>query len=893
FDLEFVAAIIDASPSRVRAALDEATRVGLVVIEESGRRRFLHARVREAVLGQLDDAQREALHFAVGARLLARWAEGDDEHGDLFVLLGHLNRCIPRVLEHDARLEITWLYHLAGRRARAVAAFKRAAEYFRTGVLVMPQSAWETNHKQSFRLHLAALESALLEHDYLGADRLFHTLMERAYTDLERAQTYRRKGTILMHLGRTREARDVALKALERLGVRLATDPKPRHLLLELTRARRALGRKTTRALAEHPEIQDPRVLELLRLLSDIATTSYADRPMLVATAGLRAFAVTARHGNSPLSARSFLVYALIESQMRGSSDPMRVYGELALEMLERYPDRGVEAAVKMTYASTIQHRFHPFTRGDPFLLEAIEAGVEAGDQTTTSWAHMVRVLNAMAAGCPLEELLEALDECQRYAEGTRHEEGELWCALNRQRILALRGKTDAPHSMTDRRFDERAVVSGLLARESPQLRVSYWVFKTELLYLHGRPTQALELAERAHAEASRVLGLTPMVAYLQLLLGLALADSLTRASATQRLRAVRRLRGLARALRSWADDGPANYRGSYLLLEAELARHRRDDHAAIRRYDDAIRQLRESGLTHLLAMAQERAGRFFHARGLDEFAVLYLQRAHMSYERWGALAKLRLLERRFPQLGESRRRARATNLLTTSRGYSRTAQDGEHTRQEGSLSATSWGEHGQALDFASVLKLTEAFATEMELERLLEKFVRIAVESAGAERGVLLLAEGNALRAHVQHSTDAGSHAIAPPRAVDSGVDVPPALVRLVTRTGSPMVLDDAASDERLADDVYVLQHRPRSVLCTPLAHKGNLIGALYLENNLTSGAFTRGRLELARVLATQAAIAIEHAIYYGQLEDARARAEAANEAKSRFLATMSHELR
>ena len=80
--------------------------------------------------------------------------------------------------------------------------------------------------------------------------------------------------------------------------------------------------------------------------------------------------------------------------------------------------------------------------------------------------------------------------------------------------------------------------------------------------------------------------------------------------------------------------------------------------------------------------------------------------------------------------------------------------------------------------------------------------------------------------------------------------------------------MLDDASQSRQFGRDPYILAHKPKSVLCMPLLNKGKLTGVLYLENNLTTNAFTPERLEVIRVLSSQAAISIDNARLYSDLE-------------------------
>ena len=81
-------------------------------------------------------------------------------------------------------------------------------------------------------------------------------------------------------------------------------------------------------------------------------------------------------------------------------------------------------------------------------------------------------------------------------------------------------------------------------------------------------------------------------------------------------------------------------------------------------------------------------------------------------------------------------------------------------------------------------------------------------------------------------------------------------------------MLLDDASIDSVYSKDEYVRLKGSRSALCLPIVRQGTLIGALYLENNLTPGAFTPERVTVLELLASQAAISLENAGLYADLQ-------------------------
>ncbi len=178
----------------------------------------------------------------------------------------------------------------------------------------------------------------------------------------------------------------------------------------------------------------------------------------------------------------------------------------------------------------------------------------------------------------------------------------------------------------------------------------------------------------------------------------------------------------------------------------------------------------------------------------------------------------------------------------------------------------------GELLDLATIIKVSQAVSGEMVLEKLIERVIRVAIQHAGAERGLLIVPRSDDLRIEAEATTSLESVSV---RTHDSAADsaFPESLVRYVARTREPAILGDASDSNPFSADPYIAQHRARSVLGLPLINQGKLSGVLYLENSLTPHVFNADRIAVLKVLASQAAISLENTRLYHDLENREAR--------------------
>lgn len=186
-----------------------------------------------------------------------------------------------------------------------------------------------------------------------------------------------------------------------------------------------------------------------------------------------------------------------------------------------------------------------------------------------------------------------------------------------------------------------------------------------------------------------------------------------------------------------------------------------------------------------------------------------------------------------------------------------------------------------------SLIEVGKVLAATLDLEVLLERTMVSVMEVAGAERGFLLLDEGGdgELRVAVARHNDG--------RSEDVGKDsFSSSIIELVIRTREPILVSDAMMDPRFMAAESVFAHQLRSVLCFPLTVQGRARGVIYLENNTASNCFGHSQLDVIRIFAAQASIALANGLAYREIEELNRELEAKVEQRTAELKKTSADL-
>src|SRR5262249_4116942 len=191
-------------------------------------------------------------------------------------------------------------------------------------------------------------------------------------------------------------------------------------------------------------------------------------------------------------------------------------------------------------------------------------------------------------------------------------------------------------------------------------------------------------------------------------------------------------------------------------LVAAEIARIEDRDLEAMRLYEQAIGSACANGFVQNEALANELAARFYAARGFEKIAHMYLRDARYGYLRWGAAGKVRQLDELYPHLKEEAPRPGPKSTI---------------------------GAPIEHLDLATVIKVSQAASGEIVFERLIDTLMRTAIEHAGAQRGLLILARGAALRIQAEAKTSGDTVTVELREADVSADELPESVLHYVMR--------------------------------------------------------------------------------------------------------------
>ena len=800
-----------------------------------GRCRFLHDRVQQAAYALIDQGGKQAVHLRIG-RLLAARLDDEEKLEHVFELADHFNKGAQLLSGDSERLDVAMLNLEAARKAKASTAYDSALRFLIEAELILCGTPGVASPSRALllSLHRERAELEYLNGNYLESERYFELALAHADSDIELAGVYDLQIVQYTMLGRHEKAISTGRRALELLGIAMPAADLKQAIAAELAAVDEALAGRPIDTLIDAPTMDDPGMAAAMRLLNDLTPGAYFDQPELYSWILAKMANLSLRHGHAPESGKGYTSFGNVlvyeAEEFRDGYD----FGMLGLHLSQRDGHKAYVCRCCFVLTAFLVHWVKPIEEGTALGEQGYQAGLEAGELLYAGYILAFNnVLNGFFSGHNLQELQGEMERRRPFVEKTTNRLAlEIMDAVGlAASALAGGGRQDDP------------------AQGAPGSSTVNGVRHVLAAYLHllfNRPHEALAAARAAATQSSFINGTIAQSSHhFHLALILAACDA--NFSTSEREQGRKELAACCERLRRWAMSSPRNFFHQHLLASAELARieGRRDN--ALELYDQAVDAAGASGFVHDEALANELTGSFLLSEGKHSFARLYLREALDAYQMWGAQRKAEQLKARYPALLLNATRHAETLRRTTGFPLRSTAHD--------------------ELDLNAVLKASQALSGEIVLERLLDKLMEIVMESAGADRGSLILRKGERLEVEVDAA--AGREMTYPATRLEDAANVAAAIVNYVAHTREDLVLDDASREAIFAQDEYVRGHALRSVLCIPILHHGQLNGLLYLENNQSTAAFTAGRVALLKTIASQAAISLENARFYLTLEE------------------------
>jgi predicted ATPase/signal transduction histidine kinase len=825
------------SEEQIHAALWEAVQTGLVLRQNSGYT-FLHDRVQEAAYAVISEDARAASHLRIGRALSSSLKAPEEFEENIFEIVNQFDRGVALIASREEREHVAELNLLAGKRARAASAYASALAYLAAGSALLEDNRWERNYQLAFALELFRAECEYLTGDFASSEQRLALLSARAENRVGEASVTCLRVILYTNLDQSDRAIEVGLEYLRRAGILLPSPATMEDVRLDYEQLLQLLGTREIEALVDLPPMTDPHQCDVMSVLSTLVPPANFSSENLGAIISIRMAMLSLEHGNGDVSAYAYVCLGTLLGRLFGDYQSGYRFSQLGLALTEKHD--GLRARVYQTFSNHVAPWMQHLPSCRAYVRRAFDAAQQAGELSYAAYSCVDLVTNFLAVGEPLGEVEREVENALEFARKAKF--GLVADVIVGQLALVRSLRRPAPESASfdDTAFEERVFEQHL--ESAPGLAKPmgcYWIRKLQALFFAGDYSSAMAAASKA----------TPLLWALPTDFELAeyhFYGALTRAAACdsatsdQRRQHLEALSAHHEKITAWADNCPENFANRAALLEAEIARLNGRELDAEYLYEDAIRSARQHGFVQNEGIANELAARFYMARGLKKISDLYLRDARDCYVRWGADGKIRQLDRSHPYL-----RSPATPLAPS----------------------TTFDASVEQLDIGTMFKASQALSGEIVLGALIETLMRIAIEHAGAERGILILFRNNEPQIAAEAVINRGKVEVALQEKIVSHQDLPESALDYVVRTRASLIMDDATASNLFADDDYVRLRRPKSVLCLPVIKQAKLVGALYLENNLTPNAFTRQRIAVLEFLASQAAISLENAYLYADL--------------------------
>ncbi|MBD2578156.1 AAA family ATPase [Oscillatoria sp. FACHB-1406] len=810
--------------------------------------RFLHDRIQQAAYSAIPPSQQQQFHYRIGQLLQQKLSETEKEER-LFDIVGHLNLSLALIERAKDRESLARLNLSAAQKAKNATASKASYNYLKTGLSLLRNNCWQSQYDLTLKLSTLAAEAAYLNGNFEEAEALANRVLNSAGTALDKVKIYEVQINAKTTQGQMLDAIAIGRIALGELEVEFVTQPNQSTTERVLKNTAQQLQNREIEALIDLPLMTDERTIAAMELLALLYPPVFFGNSALLPLLCTTMVNLSLKFGNTSASVVGYVGYGIVLCNAFADVERSYQFSKLALSLCDRLKAQKFRALTLLLFTAFIQYRKESICESILTSKEGYLVGMESGNFLFAGYSIASCFSKYFFSGISLDESRAEMSKYEATLKTLQQSSPLIYFGTAQQAMANLQEQVSCPDVLIGQAYDETVMMpKHLQSNEIAAIAVVY-TYKMILAYYFGDYDRSFKHMEEGQSYVRAAAGIIQSLYYNVYTALIYLSAARSQLDLNERLD---RVNSCQTILQTWAHHAPQNYQHHVELIEAEKYRVLGKNSEASDYYDRAIAGAKTHHFTQDEALASELAAKFYLAWGKERIAAGYFQDAYDAYIRWNARGKIAHLEQNYPQFLGSKAVAEATTI------------DGGDLP---SLSSTN--EQSQRLDLKTITQAARNLSSEIVFDKSIAQLMALLIENAGAQRGILILVEGDAWKIEATgEMTDILTAQAISPLPLEESQNLPLSIIQYVQHAQSEVVVADARYEERYRNDPYILQAQPRSILAAPILNQGKIVGIFYLENNLVTNAFTPARLEVLQILASQAAISLENARLYRTLE-------------------------
>lgn len=835
--------------------------------------KFIHDRVQQAAYLLIPSEQRQATHLKIGKLLLNQIQRqfnypletilNNISSEVLLTIINQFNLGFTLIQDKQERNQLALFNLIAGRKAKLATAYLTAIGHLTIGLGLLATDSWETHYQLTLELYTEASEIAYLSEDWEHLQDWGNIVLQNAKTLSDQVRIYELMIQGYRSQYQDQNAVNLALTVCQKMGITFGDNFSLENWQELKQNLINNLAKKSVLELVDLPELSDSNLVYLLTILTSAFPSAFSVIPEQFPFWVLKLVQLSCQQGNTSLSSLVYATFGFILCS-QGDIEFGNEMGELALRLSANQGNSALKLKVQQLVYGLIKPWKEPLQQivsslKDCYLQAQAEGNLDEAYSIAKTYLEI-----AYLGGKDISELEFEADHFLRQFQNLKSSSELILFKIYHQSLQILNGKLDLDvsfnFSLDSEKWTREMSEIGHSFQEVPfQLALNLMI----LNYRLGNLQQARKWCQQAELYffPETYFVLQPFFYFYQSLIFL---ESYPNSSVEEQVKIIEKVAKNQDKLKAIFQQNPSSFSHQLYLVDAEFNRIQQDYVKIIETLEQAIAFAKTHQLIHEQALANELAAKFYLGWGKEKIARVYLIDAYYGYAHWGAFAKIKDLESRYPQ------------LLNSILGQLAIPRTGITMGADTTETMTSSPNEGSAvLDLATVTKASQGLSQEIDLEQLLRQLIQVVIQNAGAEKCCILLSQSGQLVIEAiaslsdKNGTSIEIHSLLQSRSVEQSNALPLLILNTVIQTQEFVILADARQDPRYRNDPYLIQYQPKSILCAPIQNRGKLIGILYLENNLATAVFTPERLEVLNILFSQAAISIDNAKLYSQVRN------------------------